>query len=722
MTFGWSADFVLLIGEEQAAAQIAIAHASTAMWILIHRYAGTWRYVFSREEFEQRLHEHQAGQPAERLHQIDLRDALGLHEGEGSTQETSEASADADYAARLARLSQTPAVLGDTRTTAGQVAPIDSTQRSVIVDATGKSIRVGGPDVSRNRTTRGVQKMINRLRPPLSARDIDDDDMETASGAAELAGEATTATRRTVDADEGTTPIRYPSIEPLDSVCAGMPVTLEIDLLQQRTVHTIGEALTLGALAPTWTTLDVAVTLVSAAIDFGDDAHGSVTVRRNDHSLAARITGRVHDGVAIGSSIDVTAQFWYGTRFSGMAMRSLLVSASTDEHSSTIMVPTALDAPNTTRGSVQVDTAAVMPDVTIYIALFDPTSPGRMHWRMVVTPPFATLPPKLDGLIDLGSDPRAEAAAMFKQFANLERGKHERTFLGFGENLWDRAPVEFRNVYWALHDHFHRELTLQFVSDDPHLPWELMAPYRSNAGVVERHGPLALRHAVARWIGQYAGLMRNTLPAGRMVTIAPRYRRANLMLSKAEATANALQAAFHAESVDGTCTAMLQLLEDPPAAAVGLLYFTGHGAVSADSAAASLIKLEDGTLSVNDVAQQGVQLGRRDGTLVFFNACEVGATAELLGTVGGWASAFLSREFRAFVAPLWAIDEEDAVTVTSELLANVYGTGKPVGAALRDVRKTFGAISPTFYSYLLFGDVTAHFPGLPRQSLPPILE
>jgi len=30
-----------------------------------------------------------------------------------------------------------------------------------------------------------------------------------------------------------------------------------------------------------------------------------------------------------------------------------------------------------------------------------------------------------------------------------------------------------------------------------------------------------------------------------------------------------------------------------------------------------------------------------------------------------------------------------------------------MGAALRDLRSRHGAVSPTFYSYLLYGDVTA---------------
>ena len=112
-------------------------------------------------------------------------------------------------------------------------------------------------------------------------------------------------------------------------------------------------------------------------------------------------------------------------------------------------------------------------------------------------------------------------------------------------------------------------------------------------------------------------------------------------------------------------------------------------------------------MTVDEVARREVKLGERDGTMVFFNACEVGATATALGTVGGWADAFLSRHFRAFIAPLWAIDEEDAAQVTQELVSRIVTERIPVGAALRDLRAKYGDMSPTFYSYLLYGDATA---------------
>lgn len=513
-------------------------------------------------------------------------------------------------------------------------------------------------------TTRGAPP-INRAKPPV------------------VPGE---------DADEGTTPMRFPSIEPKGMVQAGALITLVVDLLPEESASTVGGTM-FPEQAADWQSFEVDVLLQSPDIDFDAGGRATLQVRRNADSLAASLTGRVHAGLPSGHAIEVKARFMLGTRFCGSAARRLLVDG---------LVAPAEPAP-AAMATVQVDADARQPDLTVYIGLFEQDKPGRLHWRMVLEP-FAKCPPKLDGVVDLGQKPELEASQLFKQFAKLERGAHREAIEGFGEELWRKSPPEFQAVYWALCDELQRPLTIQFVSDDPHLPWELMNPYRDG----EQHGPIALRHAVARWIARFAGYMRNRLPTGRLVAVAPHYASASAQLSLAEAAAQGLVDKLGAQRVAGTRTDLLALLENPPPEPVALLFFTGHGAFAAEAAGASLIKLEDGgELSALEVGRQKVRLGERDGTVVFLNACEVGATGSVLGNVGGWAGAFLGRRFGAFIAPLWAIDEEDAQQVTEELMRAIVTKRQPMGEALRDLRAAHGAVSPTFYSYLLYGDVTA---------------
>jgi hypothetical protein len=498
-------------------------------------------------------------------------------------------------------------------------------------------------------------------------------------------------------ADEGATPMRYPSVEAEGLVLPGADVTIVVDLLLEESAQTFG-AVTLPQQDRDWSEVTVEVLLQSSAIDFDNEGRGALTVRRNALTLPARVMGRVRAGLTGDGELEIRARFLIGTRFCGSAARRLVFHD----------LP-ADDGAVGAAAAVQIDQAAEQPDITIFISPLDSHSPGRLHWRMVTTP-FSGCPPKLDGLADLGLSPGEEAARLLSHFAVLERGKHTETIEGFGEELWRRAPPEFHSVYWALCDHHRRSLTIQFVSDDPYMPWELMSPCREG----EMHGPIALRHAVARWIGGWAGYMRNRLPDGTLVAIAPQYKSASTRLSLSDAIAQGMVDKFGARRLAGTREKVLELLEAPPSDTVALLYFNGHGAFAADAAGSSIIKLEDGSsLSAREVARHKIMLGERDGTVVFLNACEVGATASVLGGMGGWAEAFLSRKFGAFVAPLWAIDEEDARLATEELFDALVSRRQPLGSALRDLRRRHGPESPTFYSYLLYGDVTARLGSFP---------
>ena len=140
---------------------------------------------------------------------------------------------------------------------------------------------------------------------------------------------------------------------------------------------------------------------------------------------------------------------------------------------------------------------------------------------------------------------------------------------------------------------------------------------------------------------------------------------------------------------------------------IAVVHFAGHGMFGADTADTSCILLEDGSLSVLEVGNESVKLGERYRPLVVFNACEVGATGPVLGAAGGRAEAFIRRQFGAFVAPLWSVIDSDAVTVLSELIDAIWNQHLPVGTALWQIRARYGATSPTFFAYLLYGDVNA---------------
>ena len=687
----WTREFDTLDAHAPVLDVLDRIRQSAQSWFLVVREGGQHLYVFSRAELLALL------EPQTKA-KLSLETALGLHEHEGSQK----------------------ARAGEPLAVAEQAGQLPSRARFVEIDAQGQPVAVGGADV-----TAAPRRMRGRApAAPAASAPVEEPRLGGGIGSGTLhvrrAAPAKSLSRSRMSRppavaaqptpaapldDEGTTPVRHPSIEADGPLRPGKPVTLTVDLLLQPSATTTGGALNLDALPAAWNTLPLVVTLVSAGITFANEGRAEITIQRNRASVAAKVQGTVLATLKAGDTVAVHAQFWQGTRCCGSGVCSNLTVAAAPRRGAA-----AAPQAQPMTGGIAVDPEAAEPDFTVYITLFDPDQPTRMHWRLV-TPYFDALPAKLTGIINLGADPKREAAALFKEFAVLKRGQHRQRIEGFGERLWKRAPPEFHAAYWALIDHYKRPLAIQFVSDDAHLPWELMRPSRPG----ETHEPMALRHAVARWIGAYQGWLRNRLPAGEMLVMAPRYSQLAAKLTKAEDTAkqvldNAGAKGYVARPVAGTREALLALLEQPPAAPVAMLYFTGHGLFNDQAPSASAIKLEKGeSLAADEVDREEIVLGTRDGTVVFFNACEVGATAGAIGEVGGWAGALLARRFRAFIAPLWAVDEEDASQATLELIEQIVVQRLPIGAALRDLRKKHGAVSPTFYSYILYGDVTARF-------------
>jgi CHAT domain-containing protein len=222
-------------------------------------------------------------------------------------------------------------------------------------------------------------------------------------------------------------------------------------------------------------------------------------------------------------------------------------------------------------------------------------------------------------------------------------------------------------------------------------------------------GLLCVEHPVARWFLDYQTSLTARLPPGDILTIAPDYQyHAHLApLPEAQAESRVLSTRFGAVRVPGSRKRVLTVLKDGHFNAVGMLHFAGHGKYSGDAVTPSVIYLEDGPLHTLEVRNPLVSLGRKSRPLVLFNACEVGATTEALGGVGGWAETFVSERFSGFIAPLWPVQDAHARHVVEQLVADLRDKGLTVAEALRALREREAHKSPTYLAYVFVGDVMA---------------
>ncbi|MFY0564456.1 lipase/acyltransferase domain-containing protein [Archangium lansingense] len=514
--------------------------------------------------------------------------------------------------------------------------------------------------------------------------------------------------------DEGQTIVRHPSLKPLGAARPGQLLGLSVDLLLKNLdADTESAGLTLSKLAPDWKELPIKVRLLCSEMAFEPDSDtGVVMVRRNKKSIAAMLSGTVNPNAS--GELTVVATFEYGGRFCGAARRTIPIEPGEagmpgPSFSSASTEPSSEGKQQDGKGhsSFAIEADAQNPHLTVQIHRLERGNPRRLYWMLEVPVDCEGLPSRLSGEMDLGSDP----AAFFQSVANAAREQkapeHYDWFLGLGQLLYQRTPAAFRETFRALRQQYGKGFPIQFITDDPHIPWELMTTTDGQGA-----GLLCVEHAVARWFLDYQTSLTSRLSKGDILTIAPDYQYHPHLapLPEAQKEAQLLTDSFGAIRVPGSRKRVLSVLKEGHFNSVGLLHFAGHGKYSGDPVTPSHIHLEDGVLRTLDVRNPTVSLGRRSRPLVLFNACEVGAATDVLGSVGGWAEAFVSERFSGFLAPLWPVQDAHARSVVKALVADLWENGLTVGEALRALREREAHTSPTYLAYVFVGDVMARLP------------
>ncbi len=293
---------------------------------------------------------------------------------------------------------------------------------------------------------------------------------------------------------------------------------------------------------------------------------------------------------------------------------------------------------------------------------------------------------------------------------------------GVCERIYEAAPDTFRQVYWALYDASHAQDsaitfdTIQFVTDEPFIPWEFMRVADSDHVPPVPGELLAKRHAVGRWLASQSSFLRNRIDVQEMKVFASSYQNVAAVLTKlpwADQEGNYLATTYLAKpkATRGTLstTDVLDFLEHGHAQAI---HFSCHGKMNQAQPSESLLLLEDDQEHFNPDVVQRQQV--RDGIgkehpFVFLNACQVGGAGENLTLVTGFPQAFVGMGATAVVAPLWSINDECAAKVSQKFYQLVLGEESvTLGQALQRLRQEFETEKNlTYIAYVLYGDPTA---------------
>lgn len=513
--------------------------------------------------------------------------------------------------------------------------------------------------------------------------------------------------------DEGTSIKRFPSIEAKKGASPGAELLLAIDLQlkeEDKTTETAG--VEIEGLPEDWKEIPVKVQLLCKDLSFqlGKDA-GTILVRRGLQSEKYKVNAVVSNKLGEKNSIEVIATFFYGTRYCGGARKLIPVAtvAAKQKGQTQAAPPTSL-SPTPEPEGIKIDPKVPGPHLTVNIHEPEKGS-GELSWQLEVKESFPGLPAKLSGDINLGVSSAKFMETLVRSYGKVERPNHIRTFQGLGEAIYEKTPDCFKETYWALRDKYGSSFPIQFICDDPTIPWEFMRPFEPNGKTANF---LMMDHPVARAFSNFEDTMQHMegrLLQGKMITIAPDYTNVKgvVTLPHAQEEAALLIKNFQAEPKKNASD-FLDLLETASATdPVGIIHYAGHGEFRWDIPNDSFLILEDRKLNVNEVRRQEVQLGKKFHTFVFFNSCELGSTGPMLGGVGGWPEAFIRGKFGGFLAPLWPVYDDDAKEVTAYFFDQVLKQHETIGTALMKLRVKYGEQSPTFFSYVYFGDVMARF-------------
>lgn len=337
------------------------------------------------------------------------------------------------------------------------------------------------------------------------------------------------------------------------------------------------------------------------------------------------------------------------------------------------------------------------PDLTIRVRVEKSSAGQRLHYTLHSE----------SGRVDLNhqdfagprfeTSPRKFQADLLDRIKELHRGydSYEEALLSeeivqrlesFGQNLYrDLFPPEIRQLYRAIRDEV---CSIQIVSDEPWIPWELVKPYDGQKPVIDDDF-LCLRYELTRWLAggrvpvgrirvdRLAAVQAGHVPGLDSLTTAD--KELELVTEMAKNRSSLEDKSLDRATHDG----LRRLLETGKA---NLIHVIAHGDLDPEHPDDARIILTDKrTFRSSDLTGNLATGVYESRPLVFLNSCLLGQQGYSLTGLGGWAQAFLSAGCGAFLGQQWSVRDSLSFEMT-RLFYSELKEGKTFGQAARSAR------------------------------------
>lgn len=386
-------------------------------------------------------------------------------------------------------------------------------------------------------------------------------------------------------------------------------------------------------------------------------------------------------------------------QFEQMEATGLDYVVTTHLHTTVVATPAEQAGNAEVRHAPTLTSASNPPDATIYIKHMHGLH-YNIYARIAKDAQQAELP--LIDEIDFPQTPAAYISSLFadldsKTNGGLSRAEYDTEVRRIGNKLYKELFQEdgFKRFYWTTLDALSEEATVQIISDEPYIPWEILRPYsaRPDGRLVSDAHYFCERFALSRWLTE-SGQRMNQLPLLKVKVVAPR---TDLQWVENEVVA--------IQEIPGLKVDVLRTMQELEhfltKGEADVLHFACHGAFQANNPGRSFLQIGTRYLQPDDLVGEDCSFGSVH-PLVFLNACESGQQGIGLTGLDGWAKAFLNAGVGFFIGSVWKTTDvlayQFARTFYQRLLA-----GDSVSEAMRQARKAIvRSGDATYLSYTLY--------------------
>jgi hypothetical protein len=340
------------------------------------------------------------------------------------------------------------------------------------------------------------------------------------------------------------------------------------------------------------------------------------------------------------------------------------------------------------------------PDVTLYVKEVDPLT-YAMSARLASDDPSGAA--RELGRFAFPRPPEEYVDALFadldaKSKRKLPATEFDDMLAKIGSSLFDSLSRgnDLRAFYWEqMHGQVH---TVQIVSQEPYIPWEIVRPSRPLPDRTWESAPfLGQGFALSRWLVDGFGPADRAALRHMTLVLPP----SNLKFVQAEAESLQQTTGLTAEKIADKET-LEQFLRN---GASDVLHFACHGEFETEAPDRSAVWLGQSYWQPRELTAEYRSFGRTQ-PLVFLNACDTGRVGFGLTGLAGWAQAFLESGAGVFIGAMWKIDDKLAADF-AQIFYELIIQGVPVGEAVRQARERVRQPGDaTWLSYTLYANPT----------------